>query len=235
MERVKTGIKGFDELIQGGFPRGSTILVSGGAGTGKTIFGLSYLYFGAENFRESGLYITIEEDLKNIVWNMESFGWDIKPLQDSGKFKIYKMNLHAEGGKVEDQIREELKIIAKLVKEMDCKRLVVDSTTALALWITDMGRLRHMLYTFADALKELGCTTILIAETRGGKSDFSAFGVEEFLVDGVVSIYFTPPNRSIFVRKMRGTDHSKSAHPFNITELGFEVKPRDEIMWEAIK
>ena len=58
-ERLSTGIKGFDELIQGGFPQGSTILVSGGAGTGKTIFGLSYLYAGAKNFNEPGLYITL--------------------------------------------------------------------------------------------------------------------------------------------------------------------------------
>jgi len=92
-----------------------------------------------------------------------------------------------------------------------------------------------MLYTFADTLKELECTTMLIAETKGGKLDFSAFGVEEFLVDGVVSLYFTPPNRSIFIRKMRGTNHSKSVHAFDINEDGVVVKPRDEILWDAIR
>lgn len=234
MERVATGVVGFDELVDGGFPLGSTILLSGGSGTGKTIFALTYLYEGAKSFNEPGLFITLEGNLKNIVWNMETFGWDIKPLQDSNKFKIYKMNLHSHEN-VEMQIEEELRVIAKLVKEMGCKRLVVDSTTALGVWIPDQGRIRHLLYSFADSLKELGCTAILIAETHGGKTDFSAFGVEEFIVDGVVSLYFVPPNRSIFVRKMRGTNHSKTAHPFNITEAGFEIKPRDEIMWEAIK
>jgi len=234
MERVETGIKGFDELVAGGFPLGSTILISGGAGTGKTIFGLSYLYSGAKDHNEPGLFITLEGNLKNIVWNMETFGWDIKPLQDAGKFKIYKMNLHTQEN-VERQIEEELKVIAKLVQDMGCKRLVVDSTTALGVWIPDQGKMRHLLYSFADSLKDLGCTTLLVAETRGGKTDFSAFGVEEFIVDGVVSLYFVPPNRSIFVRKMRGTNHSKSAHPMNISELGLEIKPRDEIMWESIK
>ncbi len=234
MERTATGIKGFDELIQGGFPDGSTMLLSGGAGTCKTIFGLSYLYNGAKDHDEAGLYITLETNLKNIIWNMESFGWDVKPLQDAGKFKIYKINLHTQEN-MERQIEEELKVIAKIVKEMGCKRLVVDSTTALGVWIADKGKMRHTLFKFADSLKELDCTTVLIAETKGGKLDFSAFGVEEFLVDGVISLYFTPPNRSIFVRKMRGTNHSKTVHAFDINEKGIEVKPRDEIMWEAIK
>lgn len=234
MERVKTGIIGFDELIAGGLPQSSTVIVSGGPGTGKTIFGLSFLHSGAKDYDEPGLYITLEGNLKNIVWNMETFGWDIKSLQDASKIKIYKMNLHTQDN-VEKQIEEELKVVAKLVKEMKCKRLVIDSTTALGVWISDMGKLRHLLYAFADSIKDLGCTTLLIVETKGGKTDFSAFGVEEFIADGVIAMYFYPPNRSVFVRKLRGTKHSKSVHAFNITDLGIEVKPRDEILWEALK
>ncbi|VVC00436.1 Circadian clock protein kinase KaiC [uncultured archaeon] len=234
MERVKSGVIGLDELIGGGFPLGSTILLSGGAGTGKTIFGLTYLYEGAKKYGEPGLYITTEGNLKNLVWNMEVFGWDIKPLQDEGKLKIYNMKLHSQEN-VPRQISEELKAISILVKQMGCKRLVVDSTTALGVWIGESGQLRHLLYTFADALKELDCTTLLIAETKGGKNDFSAFGVEEFLVDGVIMLYFMPPNRSLFIRKMRGTNHSKTVHPFTISSLGLEVKPKDELLWDVLK
>jgi KaiC/GvpD/RAD55 family RecA-like ATPase len=234
MERVKSGIKGLDELIGGGFPLGSTILLSGGPGTGKTIFGLSYLYNGAKFYNEPGLYITLEENLKNIVWNMETFGWDIAALQSMGKFKIYKMNLHTEDN-VEKQIEEELKVIARLVKQMGCKRLVIDSSTAFGLWVPDIGKVRYLLYTFADSLKDFGCTTILISETKDSKTDYSAFGVEEFVSDGVIVLYFTPPNRNIFIRKMRGTNHSKSVHPFLITDMGIEVRSRDEVSWEALK
>jgi KaiC/GvpD/RAD55 family RecA-like ATPase len=234
MERVKSGIKGLDELIGGGFPLGSTILLSGGPGTGKTIFGLSYLYNGAKFYNEPGLYITLEENLKNIVWNMETFGWDIAALQSMGKFKIYKMNLHTEDN-VEKQIEEELKVIARLVKQMGCKRLVIDSSTAFGLWVPDIGKVRYLLYTFADNLKDFGCTTILISETKDSKTDYSAFGVEEFVSDGVIVLYFTPPNRNIFIRKMRGTNHSKSVHPFLITDMGIEVRSRDEVSWEALK
>ena len=78
MERVPTGIKGFDELIQGGIPKGATVLVSGGAGSGKTILATTFIYEGARKFGEPGLLVTVEDNLKNIVWNMENFGWDIK-------------------------------------------------------------------------------------------------------------------------------------------------------------
>ena len=234
MERIKSGIKGLDELIQGGFPAGSTILISGGSGTCKTIFGLTYLYAGAKLYKEPGLYITLEGNLQNIIWNIESFGWDMKPLQEQNKLKIYRMNLRTQEN-VEGQIEEELKIIARLVKEMGCKRLVVDSTTALGVWIAQKGKIRHLLYSFTESLKELGCTTMLIAETKGGKTDFNAFGVEDYVADSVIGMYFFPPNRSIFVKKMRGTAHSTTVHPFTITSAGIEVKPRDELLWEALK
>ena len=234
MERIKSGIKGFDELVQGGFPIGSTILVSGGSGTGKTIFGLTYLVAGAKLYKEPGIYISLESNLQNIIWNVESFGWDLKPLQEMNKLKIYRMNLHTQEN-VEMQIEEELKVIASLVKEMGCKRLVVDSTTALGVWIAEKGKIRNLLYSFAESLKGLGCTSMLIAETRGRKNDFNAFGVEDYVADSVIAMYFVPPNRSIFVRKMRGTSHNATVHPFIITNSGIEVKPRDEILWEALK
>jgi KaiC/GvpD/RAD55 family RecA-like ATPase len=95
--------------------------------------------------------------------------------------------------------------------------------------------LRHQLFEFTSRLKELDCTTLLISETKSERNVFSAMGVEEFVADGVVALYFTPPHRNIFVRKMRGTNHSKSVHPFDITERGIVVHSRDEVLWDAIK
>jgi len=234
MNRIRTGIKGLDELIQGGIPEGSTVLVSGGSGTCKTIFGMSYLYAGARQYGEPGLYVTVEENKRNIVWNMQSFGWDIKPLEEKNLIKIYKLNLNPHEN-VEMQVEAELKEISKIVKEIGAKRLVVDSTTAFGVWIKDQGAMRSLLYQFTDGLKDIGTTTLLIAETRGGRKVFSAFGVEEFVADGVIALYFTPPNRSIFVRKMRGTNHSKSPHPFQISGDGITINSKDTIMWESIK
>ncbi|HIH16599.1 MAG TPA: AAA family ATPase [Candidatus Diapherotrites archaeon] len=237
MERVKTGIPGFDDLVQGGIPKGASILVSGGTGCGKSIFAMQFIYNGAKQFNEPGLYVTLETNLKNLAWDMQNFNWDIKPLQDAGLMKIYRLNLGVSGdpANIEDQIEAELEVISAMVKELGAKRIVIDSTTAFGVWIREEGKLRGTLYKFVDALKDLDCTTLLTAEVRGDKHVMSAFGVEEFVADGVVALYFTPPFRSLFVRKMRGTNHSKKIHPLDISAQGLKVNPKDEIMWDAVK
>ncbi|MFH1544897.1 MAG: ATPase domain-containing protein [archaeon] len=235
MKRIPTGIEGLDQLIQGGLPRGSSILIAGGTGTGKTILATQFLYQGATKFNEPGLYVTLETNLKNITWDMENFNWDIKKLQDKELFKIYKLNLaEKEVADVEDEVMEELNIIQEYIEKMGATRLVIDSTTALAMWIRGAAAMRRTLFAFTDGLKKLDCTTVLTTETTGEKTKLSAFGVEEFVADGVIALFFHPPHRSIFVRKMRGTMHSKSAHPYEISDSGIIVRPKEEIPWEGI-
>ena len=237
MERVKTGIPGLDELIQGGIPQGSSILISGSSGTGKTILCTQYIYEGASKLQEPGLFVTIESNVKTISWDMESFNWDIKTLRDKKLMAIYRIKPIDSNDKpkyMDERIDSELKAIEQKVKEMKAKRLVIDSTTALGTWLSP-GSMRSMLFRFVDSLKDLGCTTLLTTETENVKTKFSAFGVEEFLVDGVIALYFTPPHRSIFVRKMRGTAHDKNVHPFEISEKGITIKHKEQVLWEAIK
>ena len=228
MERVKSGIPGLDELIEGGFPVGSTTLLSGGTGTCKTIFSMQYIYNGAKLYNEPGLFVTIEANPKNIAWNMQSFGWDIGQLQEERRINIYRMHL-APKKTFGDLVKDELVTITGIVKELGIKRIAVDSTTAFASLIDDPSTIRSILFKFADGLKEMDCTTIFTSET------YSAYGVEEFMADGLIVLYFTPPNRSIFVRKMRGTKHSKTVHPFEVTPKGIIVKPKEQVLWEAIK
>ncbi len=237
MDRVKTGIAGLDELMNGGIPQGSTVVVSGGTGTGKTIFGMQYIYNGAKDFKEPGIFVSLETNLKNIVWNMTSFKWDIKKMQDAKLMKTYRLNLHEPDNEemVGRKLKEELEVILKMVKELKAKRLVIDSITAIGIWVEKKSTLRSLLYEFTDKLKELNCTTLLTTETSSQKEDLSAFGVEEFVSDGVIALYFSPPNRSLFVRKMRGTNHSRNIHPLEIGEKGLSVKPQDRVMWESIK
>ncbi len=232
MDRVPIGVKGFDQLIQGGVPKGSTILVSGGTGSGKTIFATTFIYEGAKTFNEPGLLVTVEDNLRNFVWNMENFGWDIRSLEEKNLMKIYRMHIDPRKP-IEPQIDKELDIITSMVKDLGAVRLAVDSTTAFGAWLSDIGKLRNLLFRFSDTLKDLNCTTVLTSETNG--KDFSAYGVEEFVVDGIIMMYFIPPNRSIFVRKLRGTKHSQTVHPCQITSIGVEVNPKDEIMWSSIK
>ena len=193
MERVKTGINGLDELVEGGVPKGSSFLISGGAGTGKTIFAMQYLYRGALDYKEPGLLVTLETNLKNIVWNMENFRWDIRSLQERNMMRIYRLNLSGinDTKEMQKKIDDELKVISKLVEEIGAKRLAIDSITALGIWVPEQAKIRSMLYQFTDKLKDLDCTTLLTTETSGDKKEYSSLGVEEFVVDGVIGLYFS--------------------------------------------
>ena len=88
MNRTKTGISGFDELIGGGLVEGSTVLVSGRAGTGKTIFGLQFLYNGASKFNEPGVYVTLETRPRDLRLEAKQFGWNLEELE---KKKVFVM------------------------------------------------------------------------------------------------------------------------------------------------
>lgn len=232
MLRVKSGIPGLDELIEGGFPESSSIMLAGGAGCGKSIFCLEYLYNGAKLYNEPGVYVTLEEGPHNLWWNMQRFKWDLLPLERENKLKIYKFEPSED---MKENLEEQTKRIVEKAKELNAKRMVIDSITALSFWIDDVAKIRYAIYVLIEELRKLNCTTILTVETLAGKNDVSRFGVEEFLADGVVQVFFQPPHRQIFVRKMRGTNHSKSVHPFEINNDGLVINPKEEVLWEAIK
>ena len=234
VDRTPSGIPGLDEMIEGGFPRGASILVAGVAGTCKSIFCMQYVYNGVDQYGEPGLYVTLEEHVKNIAWNVQSFGWDIHKYQENKMLNIYRMNLGSENT-IQDQIKDELEIIGGIVKDQGIQRLVIDSTTALTIWMKNKGEIRNLLFNFVDKLKDLDCTTLLTSQAKPGKHSMSAFEVEEYVVDGVISLFFNPPYRHLLVRKMRGTNHDKNIHPFELGAEGVRVKSKETVLWEALK
>ncbi len=231
MIRLKTGIPGMDELIEGGFPEASSILVAGGPGTGKSIFSLEYLYYGAKDYGEPGAYVTLEEGAHNIWWNMQRFKWDLMPLERDNKLKIFKFEPDLN---IKEDIEGQTKRIVEKAKEMGAKRLVIDSVTALSFWIDDVAKIRYAIYVLIEELRKLNATTILTCETLGGKNESSRFGVEDFLTDGVLVMSYRPPHRFLYVKKMRGTKHSLGIHPLEITPEGIRVNDKEEVSWEAM-
>lgn len=231
MNRIKSGVPGLDELIEGGFPEASSILVSGPAGVGKSILCMEFLYNGAKQYEDPGVYITMEEGPHNLWWNVQRFKWDLMPLEREGKLKIYKFEPTED---MLDNPKAQVERIVEKAESQKAKRLVVDSVTAFAFWLKDVRQIRYAIYTLIEELRKLDCTTILTCETPGARNAVSRFGVEEFLTDGVVQLFFNPPNRALFVRKMRGTNHSTRVHPMTINDDGLSVDPREEVLWESL-
>ncbi len=234
MPRVRTGIPGLDELIEGGFVESSSVLVSGGAGSGKTIFAMQYIYKGAEQYAEPGIYISMEEGATNLWWNMKNFRWNLTKYEQDGMIKLYRVGM-IEPSEFAKKFPEEIEKIKNMVSEMGAKRLVIDSTTAFGMWMGEMSQIRYSLFKLTDELKELKCTSVLTAETLGGRDQFSRFGVEEFVTDSIISLYQKPPQRVMYIKKMRGSKHNQKPHPYEITDSGITIYPKEEVMWESLK
>ncbi|MFH1780327.1 MAG: ATPase domain-containing protein [Candidatus Micrarchaeota archaeon] len=232
VNRVKTGIPGMDELIEGGFPESSSILVSGSAGCGKSIFCLEYLYNGGKLFNEPGVYVTLEEHPNNLWWMSQRFKWDLLSLERENLLKVYKFDPTPDS---RNNIEAQTKKIVDKARQLNAKRLVIDSITAFSFWVDDLSKIRYTIYSLIEELREINCTTLLTVESAPGRDSISRFGVEEFLVDGIVQLHFRPPHRSLFVRKMRGTKHDVRVHPLEINDDGISVDSKSEILWEALK
>jgi len=234
MGRVKTGIPGLDELVEGGFIESSSILLAGGAGTGKTIFATQFIYNGACQYGEPGIFISMEEGATNLWWNMKNFRWNLTKYEQDNLIKLYRVGM-IEPGEFAKRFNDEIEKIKLMVNEMGAKRLVIDSTTAFGMWMGEAANIRYSLFKLADELKELKCTVLMTAETMGGRDQFSRFGVEEFVTDAIIALYFRPPQRVMLVKKMRGTKHNQRPHPYEIGENGIVIEPKEEVMWESLK
>lgn len=246
VKRIKTGIKGFDELIEGGFPQGSCILLTGTPGTGKTIFGLQYLYNGAVKFKESGLYVSMNQPVKSLINQANSFGWDLEELMNKGIIQI----LYLSTRELDQNISQ---LIVNKLQQEKIKRAVIDSLSVLAanapmyrslndISVVDILEhrsffsppilgdvlVKKFIYTFIEDLRKAEeCTTILISESSE-KGDFlSRDTVSEFACDSIIQITFESMggefSRSLLVRKMRETHHNEDIHPLEIGKKGLIV------------
>jgi len=213
--RIKTGVEGFDELVEGGIPQNSFILLSGGTGTGKSIFGMNFLAHGAQN-QEPGLYISLEEGFDANQSQMTLFGWDMKEMEKNKTLSILQPKMY--------NFDKLLEAILNSIYSLKAKRVVIDSISLLELYFEDKFKTRRSILDLAKSLKDSGVTTIAISEIDEQNGGLSREGVEEFVADGVIILYLDKKenllNRAISVRKMRATDHSLKIHPVKIKRPG---------------
>jgi KaiC/GvpD/RAD55 family RecA-like ATPase len=234
-EIVKTGITGFDELITGGgIPKGATILISGGPGTGKTIFCLQILYNAACNGHEC-LYITFEEPPERLRQHMRQFGWEIDDLEEKGLFTIKRLEpfniartVEAQYAKISGTLKETRGLSKVIPDGLSPYIVAVDSVTALESAFTAKPEsYRLYIEQLFKLFEESGATTFFVAETDDAPIRYSRTGVEEFLADGVVVLYNAKVGdtrvRAIELLKLRGAKHITRFVPLHITEKGIEV------------
>src|SRR2546427_741850 len=196
LQRIPSGVPGFDQIVGGGLIRDRGYLLSGPAGAGKTIFSSQFLYNGISKYNENGVYVVLEETRQQLRENMyNSFGWNIQTYEDNGNIVVLdaissRLGLSSAEGYVVPRpftLESLLYEIQNAIQTVNARRVVIDSLDAMSLELTQVD-LRSLIQRLTMILKSFGCTTLLVsgqAETtsQGRKS------VEEYVVDGMIRLH----------------------------------------------
>jgi len=238
-EYVLTGIPGVDKILgEKGIPKGHTILMCGGPGSGKTTFGIQFLYKGVTEYDEPGLYITLDEEPESIKKNMSSFGWDLEALQRERKLAflnvspVRAVSTEKKGliqlGMKEFKLIKLLQAIKTGIEDIHAQRVVIDPVTMFMLQYPDETERIHAMRDLISELRETGCTHLLISELKGTGLE-REYQFEEYLSQGVILLRtFLKGDKLVRMfqaEKMRGLKIDTQPRPYNITETGIEVYP----------
>jgi circadian clock protein KaiC len=227
--KAPTGIQGFDEITDGGLPAGRPTLVCGGAGCGKTLFGMEFLVRGATQFNEPGVFMSFEETNEELIKNVSSLGFDLEDL--SKNKKIVLEHVHIERSEIEETGEYDLEALfirlGYAIDTIGAKRVVLDTIESLFAGLPNQLILRAELRRLFRWLKEKGVTAIITGER--GDETLTRQGLEEYVSDCVIMLdhRVTEQNstRRLRVVKYRGSIHGTNEYPFLINEDGFSILP----------
>lgn len=230
LERCPTGIKGLDEVTEGGLPRGRPTLVAGRAGCGKTLFGMEFLARGAHQYGEPGVFVSFEEDQKDLFTNFRSLGFDLRDLVARKLLAIDWVRV--ERSEIQETGEYDLEglfiRIGAAVDRVGAKRIVLDTVESLFAGLTNDGIIRAELRRMLRFLKEKGLTTVVTGEAGGGGS-FTRQGIEEYVSDCVVVLDHRVDaqlsTRRLRIAKYRGSAHGTNEYPFLIQRDGINLIP----------
>jgi circadian clock protein KaiC len=249
-----TGIDGFDQLLKFGIPKGLNVLIEGSAGCGKTIFSLQMLCHHAKQGKKC-LFISFEEPEDRLIDHMKSFGWDPEPLIEKGYLKIkryltsdiyYEEDRNTAGGVQAMMARSSNHLMLDLepfiigAEGFNPELTVIDSLTAIASTFIGKDRnYRFYLERLFRFFENLGSTNFLITEPTGASLGFQDTKCEEFLSDGIITLYNARRGNirenAIEILKIRGAQHEKKTVAMQITENGIVVFPEQEIFGDLEK
>ncbi|MFC7018733.1 MULTISPECIES: RAD55 family ATPase [Haloarcula] len=225
IQLTQTGIDGLDDILNGGIVTNSTTLVSGNPGAGKSILCLQYIYNGVDQFGESGIYLTFEENASDLREAAESLGFDKWPeYVADGKIKVYdKQELLRE-----NDFSSSIDLLLDDLEDDQYDRLVLDSLAMFELFFDDEMEKRTYLLKFTDILRENGLTS-LITNEQGSTFPDTDIGLANYLTDGNIYLIQTPTdsgvNRYVWVAKMRKQNIETDIFPMEIDWGGIQIHP----------
>ena len=224
-DRVSSGVKGLDELIEGGFKPRSINLVVGDPGSGKSTFAVQYLSAGAQA-GEIGLYVSVEERKDKFYDNMLRFGFDLAAMEAEKKLIFHKTSVL----EIRSFLDQGVVSFEQYFKTNDIKRVVVDSATALMLSYNAETSQRNAVVNLMEILGKHGVTVVITSEAEDGQARFGL----EYLVDGIIRLYSRKVGqervRTLEVFKMRGTDHTRQEMVYRLGRGGIVLYPGEKIL-----
>ena len=229
LAKALTGISGFDDVTLGGLPAGRPSLVCGGAGSGKTLFGVTFLVNGAVRFGEPGVFISFEERAGDLAANVASLGYDLDALVAEGRLAID--HVQVEPSEIEESGEYDLEglfvRIGYAVDQIGAKRVVLDTIETLFSGLSNVAVLRSELRRLFAWLKERGLTAVITGER--GEGQLTRQGLEEYVSDCVIlldnRVQDQITTRRLRVVKYRGSAHGTNEYPFLIDDQGMSVLP----------
>jgi circadian clock protein KaiC len=238
LPKSPTGIVGFDEITLGGLPTGRPTLVCGGAGCGKTLFGIEFLVRGATQFHEPGVFMSFEETNEELTINVASLGFDLNDLIKNKKIALD--HVHIERSEIEETGEYDLEALfirlGYAIDSIGAKRVVLDTIESLFAGLPNQLILRAELRRLFRWLKEKGVTAIITGER--GDGTLTRQGLEEYVSDCVIMLDHRVKEQSstrrLRVVKYRGSMHGSNEYPFVIDETGFSVLPVTSLGLEHI-
>ena len=229
LQKCLTGIKGFDEITEGGLPKNRITLICGSTGSGKTLLGIDFLINGATNYNEPGLFMSFEETEDELYKNVASLNLDLKGLVSQKKIGLEYVLLERRDIQEKGDFNLEGLFIRleHAIDSIGAKRVVLDSIESLFAGVTDAGILRLEIKRLFRWLKQKQVTSIITGEQ--GQGTFTRHGLEEYISDCIIlldnRVREQISTRRIRVIKYRGSNHGTNEYPFVIDKDGLSVIP----------
>ncbi|MES2964574.1 MAG: ATPase domain-containing protein [Bdellovibrionota bacterium] len=222
-ERAKTGIKTLDTSLGDGIPWGSSVLVSGVAGTGKTILCLEFIYKGATEYGQKGVFFSFEETPERLVTAAHGMGWKLEEQIKKGNIEIVFVP------QTEILVERDLLMMKDRIEKLGAKRVAIDSVSVFVHKIQNAQAVREKIFQIATLVQMAQAVGFFATDIHYGANQISRFGVEETVVDGVILLTSTENGyqreRYLEIYKLRNTAHRNGRHKMLIAEGGMKLVP----------